>query len=315
MSLRPGHVVVLAIALSGPASAEAAPCPRGTRATGAGCVEVKVPDNAELNLLGTDWTCRRGYRRTSDRCVEVQVPANAELNFLGNDWTCVRGFRRVAQTCLAVKVPENAELNYLGNDWSCRRGYQKVGAKCDAIKLPTNAEIDYLGNGWQCKRGFRRSGPSCAEVQVPENAGLDFVGNNWTCNRGYRRVSNKCVLMSERDRLAQERLIAAAQSRARRVNSSSCEIDGKRAKGDRAEVIVARSGCRSYFIADGPNGEYLLEWYGGHDPSEGDILIGPIDSYGFADVCYADHGEGRVYVDDYNLTHSRALEKLAEKCN
>ena len=60
---------------------------------------------------------------------------------------------------------------------------------------------------------------------------------------------------------------------------------------------------------------YLLEWYGGHVPSEGDVIIGPINTYGFADVCYPGHGEGRVYVDDYLLSSARAVEKLADKCN
>jgi hypothetical protein len=28
-------------------------------------------------------------------------------------------------------------------------------------------------------------------------------------------------------------------------------------------VVAARSGCHDYFVADGPQGYYLLEWYGG----------------------------------------------------
>ncbi|MBC7672739.1 MAG: hypothetical protein H7247_09985 [Polaromonas sp.] len=94
----------------------------------------------------------------------------------------------------------------------------------------------------------------------------------------------------------------------------SCEIDDKPAEGEHAEVIIQKSGCGDYFIAEGPNDDYLLEWYGGYSPSEGDIVIGPISSYGFKDVCYPGHGEGRVYVDDYMLGRSRAREKYAEKC-
>ena len=60
---------------------------------------------------------------------------------------------------------------------------------------------------------------------------------------------------------------------------------------------------------------YLLQWYGGYDPDEGDIVIGEINGYGFRDVCYPGHGEGRVYVDDYLLGRTRALEKYDEKCN
>ena len=83
------------------------------------------------------------------------------------------------------------------------------------------------------------------------------------------------------------------------------------------KVIFKKSGCRSYFLADGDSGGiYLLEWYGGYDPDEGDEIVGTIKSYGFKDVFYPNKNRsGRVYVDDYMLSQSRALEKMAEKCN
>ena len=48
-------------------------------------------------------------------------------------------------------------------------------------------------------------------------------------------------------------------------------------------VVKVFSGC-DYFIADGPRGLYVLEWYGGYDPNEGDKIVGDIGSYGFEDV-------------------------------
>ena len=85
---------------------------------------------------------------------------------------------------------------------------------------------------------------------------------------------------------------------------------------DKAVVVLYQSGCRSYFIADGPKGYYLLEWYGGYDPSKGDIIVGDISSYGFKDVYYPKQDrEGRVYVDDYMLSKDRVLEKYSDKCN
>ena len=44
---------------------------------------------------------------------------------------------------------------------------------------------------------------------------------------------------------------------------------------DQGYVVKTFSGC-DYFIADGPRGLYVLEWWGGYDPSEGDTIIGPI---------------------------------------
>lgn len=81
-------------------------------------------------------------------------------------------------------------------------------------------------------------------------------------------------------------------------------------------VVAAQAGCRDYFLADGPMGFYLLEWYGGYSPGLGDIILGDLGGYGMKDVLYQRNGaSGRVYVDDYMLSRPRAIEKYAEKCN
>ncbi len=82
------------------------------------------------------------------------------------------------------------------------------------------------------------------------------------------------------------------------------------------KVIFKRSGCGGYFLADGDSGGiYILEWYGGHEPSQGESIVGEIRSYGFKNVFYPDSGAtGRVYVDDYMLSRSTAVEKIREKC-
>lgn len=81
-------------------------------------------------------------------------------------------------------------------------------------------------------------------------------------------------------------------------------------------VIVKPRGCGGYFLADGDaGGVYLLEWYGGYDPEVGDSILGDLRGYGFKDVFYpTSNTKGRVYVDDYMLSISRAREKLSEKC-
>jgi hypothetical protein len=45
------------------------------------------------------------------------------------------------------------------------------------------------------------------------------------------------------------------------------------ALAERVEVVKRISGC-DYFIAEGRLGYDVLEWYGGHDPDVGDVLIG-----------------------------------------
>ena len=43
------------------------------------------------------------------------------------------------------------------------------------------------------------------------------------------------------------------------------------ASADDGYVVKIFSGC-DYFIADGPKGLYVIEWFGEYDPSEGDTM-------------------------------------------
>lgn len=78
-------------------------------------------------------------------------------------------------------------------------------------------------------------------------------------------------------------------------------------------VVLRVRGC-GYFIADGPQGYYLLEWYGGHDPVRGDGIYGQLGTFGFKNIIYDGGQEGRLYIDDYLISKDRALEKIHEKC-
>jgi uncharacterized protein YjdB len=82
-----------------------------------------------------------------------------------------------------------------------------------------------------------------------------------------------------------------------------------------AVVVLRVRGC-NYFLADGPKGLFLLEWFGGYDPVEGDKLIGEVSSFGMKDVYYTNVKQrGRLWVEDYLLSRTRAGEKLADKCD
>lgn len=86
------------------------------------------------------------------------------------------------------------------------------------------------------------------------------------------------------------------------------------AYADKAEVVFYKSGC-DYFIAEGLKGYYLLEWHGGYDPSDGDTIIGEISRYGFKKVYYPrQQREGKLYVEDYDLSKDSAIEKWIDKC-
>ena len=74
------------------------------------------------------------------------------------------------------------------------------------------------------------------------------------------------------------------------------------------------SGC-DYFVVETDTGYDLLEWYGDHDPDKGDTLVGNYESYGFHDVLDETADENvHLYTEDYLLSKSDALEKLADNC-
>jgi hypothetical protein len=89
---------------------------------------------------------------------------------------------------------------------------------------------------------------------------------------------------------------------------------GKEATISAPIVVVLRVRACDYFVADGPQGLYVLEWFGGHDPARGERIFGELGGFGFKDVIYGEGQEGRVWVDDYLLGRDSALEKVQEKC-
>ena len=78
-------------------------------------------------------------------------------------------------------------------------------------------------------------------------------------------------------------------------------------------VVKTFSRC-DYFIADGPSGLYVLEWYGGWDPDKGDTIEGEINSYGMKDVFYNGDLPGTVWVEDYLESSSAAWDEIDDHC-
>jgi hypothetical protein len=83
----------------------------------------------------------------------------------------------------------------------------------------------------------------------------------------------------------------------------------------KGEVVYKKSGC-DYFIVETNMGYALLEWYGGNDPDEGDIVVGNFESYGFKDIYnLTANSILRVWVEDYWLSKEEALEQYFEHCD
>jgi hypothetical protein len=80
-------------------------------------------------------------------------------------------------------------------------------------------------------------------------------------------------------------------------------------------VVFKKSGC-DYFIVQTTMGYGILEWYGGNDPDEDDVLVGNFESYGMMDIYnLSADSELTVWVEDYWLSKSRALEEYYDKCH
>ncbi len=87
------------------------------------------------------------------------------------------------------------------------------------------------------------------------------------------------------------------------------------AHAERGVVALRVSGC-DYYIISAPTGYVVAEWYGGYDPSRGDLVIGSFDGYGFKTLFFnSSQNEGRTYIEDYMLDQDQALEQISEKCN
>ena len=81
-------------------------------------------------------------------------------------------------------------------------------------------------------------------------------------------------------------------------------------------TVIARFGSCFHFVADGPRGLYVLEWFLGYEPVEGDVIIGNLSSYGFEDVYYPSvNRKGRVWVEEFWESIGSATEEIIDHCN
>jgi hypothetical protein len=80
-------------------------------------------------------------------------------------------------------------------------------------------------------------------------------------------------------------------------------------------VVVLTGSCGSRYIVETPLGYDLLEWYGGWAPSEGEVILGDLHSFGMKELYLPQsRSSTRAWVDDYMLSRARAEEELQSTC-
>ena len=95
---------------------------------------------------------------------------------------------------------------------------------------------------------------------------------------------------------------------------SMVAISSAQASAKKGVVVYNKSGCKSRYVVETNMGYAILEWYGGNDPTEGDVIVGEIDSYGFKDLYNVTQGASmRVYIEDYMLGRSSLTTKFFKK--
>lgn len=86
------------------------------------------------------------------------------------------------------------------------------------------------------------------------------------------------------------------------------------ALASRGSIAYRINDC-DYFVVVTHSDYAILEWYGGHDPDKGDVLVGKLEEYGMRDIYDETADENvTIWVEDYNLTKKDVLEQLVGKC-
>lgn len=153
------------------------------------CVKLEIPSNAHWSYDGNDWECNKGFTESDDHksCIEVKIPDNADSNYIGT-FNCNSGFKKVGDKCEKVPDIENGKFYSTGADFYCLNGYKKNESerKCEKIKVPENAHEDNLSlEGWRCNKEYKREGNECKKFTLPEHA--LFSRDSWKCELGFRK--------------------------------------------------------------------------------------------------------------------------------
>lgn len=82
-----------------------------------------------------------------------------------------------------------------------------------------------------------------------------------------------------------------------------------------ARVVLSKTACSHYLIEE-KLGFAIIEWFGGNEPKEGNILVGDFSSKGMRTLNnISANVETKAWIEDYNLKKDIALLEYYDICN
>ncbi len=181
--------------------------------------------------------------------------------------------------------------NYYSNSASSYTSNYPTTPTC-----PINSYYDGVSS-CKCNYGYSVSGGSCVSTntlchnQVGYNSSYNSSDNTCQCDSGYiLNASGKCTL-------------AVSQPSQTSISSNS------------GVVVYNKAGCDYFIVSDGTGSYSLFEWYGGYNPSNGEILKGNFHTYGFHDFYDNSYTKKtHVWIEDWLLSVNTAVSKYTDKC-
>lgn len=174
-----------------------------------------------------------------------------------------------------------------------------------------NADSAARSVGFKNYRHYQQARSYCFDLY---NKRVTQQGNSRACATNFQCLQREANATLQR----QSNLMGSQEWRTNKCDtvmeiemSSTKENEGGQEK-NQFEVVAAIRGCKYFVVEQGASYSLVEDWLCSR-PRRGDTGYGDVSSYGIKEVTL-DGSRCSVYVDDWLLGKSRALEKLADKC-
>jgi hypothetical protein len=174
-----------------------------------------------------------------------------------------------------------------------------------------NADGAARSLGFNSYRHYQQARSYCFDLY---NKRVTLQGNSRACGTDFQCLQREANAMLQR----QSNLMGSQEWRTNKCDTvMEIEMASRKGgaggqEGNSFEVVAAIRGCKYFVVEQGASYSLVEDWLCSR-PRRGDVGYGDVSSYGIKEVTL-DGARCSVYVDDWLLGKSRALDKLADKC-